>query len=208
MRHRMWQGMAAAACVAAAAGSASATVVIGNLPAANDGTSSALLNNLRIKALSFTMPAGPGYFLDNVVVRLRNYEAGEAVFVQIRADDGTGNPGATVLADLVVPTGVGAAATDYTTTPSGSVSLLGGATYWVYVAGSATSSFDWTASSPGIPPTGVATFGLNRFTTNGGSTWTNSTIINSFQVNGTLIPTPGTLAVLAGLGLVAGRRRR
>ncbi len=201
--------MIAAASLSMLAGQALGTVVIlGNMPPANDGTQSATLNDLRIKAIQFTMPAGPGYFLHQVVLRLRGYDPAETPLVQIRDDAGTGSPGAGVVTTLLMPTGLGSVIANYTATPPGTVILAGGATYWLYVGGPAGQAFDWMASSPGIVPTGVATYGLNRFTTNGGSSWTASTIINTFQIVGKEVPAPGALALLGLGGLMAARRRR
>ena len=193
--------------VALAGSAASADVIIGNYPFTNDLTQSVALNNLRQKAISFTMPAGPGYTVDSVTLRLGNYDPGDRVICQIR-DDNAGVPGAGVVGSIVMPPGLGAANMDYTGTPAAATTLAGGTTYWIFVGGVAGLSFDWKASSPGIIPTGAATYGLNRFTSNGGTSWTASSIISTFQIDGTLIPAPASLGLLAVAGLVGLRRRR
>ncbi len=206
MRTTLFQGvaMAASLCVA---GAASADTILGNLPAANNNTQSAGLNASRIKAMSFLMPGGMDYTLDSVELILSNYDPGEMVSLQIRADGG-GAPGAT-LATFDNPATVGGTDVLYTFLPSASFTFMANTTYWLYVAGDSSSTFDWEAASPGQAPTGIATFGLNLFTTNGGGTWTNSSITNNFRINGTVVPAPGAaLALMGGLGLAGTRRRR
>ncbi len=204
----MLYGSAVAASLFCLAGAASADNILGNLPAANNNTQSAGLNASRIKAMSFLMPGGPGYTLDSVELILSNYDPGEMVTLQIR-DDGGGAPGGNILATFNNPATVGGTDVLYTFLPSASFTFMANTTYWLYVAGDANSTFDWEAASPGQAPTGIATFGLNLFTTNGGTSWTNSSITNNFQINGTVVPAPGAaLALMGGLGLAGTRRRR
>lgn len=187
--------------------SAQADVILGNYPFTNDLTQSAALSDLRVKAISFVMPAGPGYWLDSVKLRLGNYDPTDILRIEIR-DDNAGVPGSTI-ASIVMPPGLGAANMDYTGVPAGATALAGGVTYWLWVSGvPAGGTFDWKASSPGVPYTGVATVGLNRFSTNGGATFTASSILNTLEINGTLIPAPGAMGLLALAGLAALRRRR
>lgn len=197
--------------IAACAATASAEIILGNYPIANDLSQTAGVNNTRHKALAFTMPAGVDYTITSVTLRLGNFDANDTAFLEIRDHTGsTTAPGATVLGTFTAPAGTGAAPADYIFTPNGTITLAAGASYWIYLHGAAApSSFDWKASSPGITPTGVATYGPgNLFTTNGGASWGSSSTLVSFEINGVPVPAPSTAAFLGLAGLAAFRRRR
>lgn len=197
-----------AVVVSAAHANLSATI-LGNYPQTNDNTQSAGLTNLRLKAISFTMPAAGDYFLTGIRLRLGNYDPSETVDLQIRDHSGSNTaPGANVLMTFTGAPGQGAAIQDYAFTPNGVLTLEAGMSYWLFVGGSAGQSYDWKASSPGIVPTGLATYGANLFTTNGGTSWTNSSIINTFVIDGKLVPAPGLAAFGMGLAALCARRRR
>lgn len=159
-------------------------LTFGNLPG-NDASATANVNNTRIKGVSFTLPSGQDYTLDNVILRLRNYENGDVPVVQIRNDVGSVNPGATVLAALANPSPQGTGIFNYTFTPSSSFTFQAATKYWLYVTGSA-GSYDWMASSPAVTPTGFANFGEFAFSSNGGSSFSPSNVgFNSFEINAT-----------------------
>ncbi|WP_419548053.1 choice-of-anchor R domain-containing protein [Microcystis sp.] len=189
--------------------------MIGNLPQTNDINSNTI-NNTSLKALAFTLPAGNNYSLDNAILRLRAYETGDAPLVQIRNDVGGSDPGSTVLATFTNPTPQGLGTFNYTFTPTGPLTFTAGTKYWLYVTRTS-GSFSWQASSPGITPTGIATLSGNRLSFNGGSSFNNSFLFNSFQINATEItgpvastPEPGAIAALSlfGLGLLGVKGRR
>lgn len=207
MRNAILAGMFV---TAVAATSASAAVVIGNYPPTNDGTQSASLGPARRKALMFTMPAGSGYNITSVTLRLGNYlNPGEDALLEIRDHAGVLTaPGANVVGTFTAPASGSTAIGDFTFSPNGTVTLQAATSYWIYVYGATGASFDWKASSPGITPTGIATYGGGSlFTSNSGTTWSNSTSLNTFQIDGELVPAPGALAVVA-LGLAGAARRR
>lgn len=184
-----------------------AAVLIGNLPQNNDNGGAFLASPTNVKALAFTLPAGNNYSLDNAILRLDSYATGETPLVQIRNDGGS-NPGSTVLASFTNPTAQGAGIFNYTFTPTSPFTFAAGTKYWLYVT-STSGQFGWNASSPSITPTGIATSSGARVSTNSGGSFSNSTILNSFQINATEItgpvastPEPSAIAALSLFGLI------
>ncbi|WP_155726588.1 choice-of-anchor R domain-containing protein [Microcystis aeruginosa] len=189
--------------------------MIGNLPQTNDNAASDL-DTTTIKALAFTLPAGNNYSLDNVILRLENYETGDAPLVQIRNDVGGSDPGSTVLANFTNPTPQGVGVFNYTFTPTSPFTFAAVTKYWLYVT-STSGNFVWRGSNPSITPTGIATSSGARFSNNSGASFNNSSIFNSFQINATEItgpvartPEPSAIAALSlfGLGLLGVKGRR
>lgn len=185
-----------------------AAVLIGNLPQNNDNGGAFPASSTSVKALAFTLPAGNNYSLDNAILRLGDYESGDVPLVQIRNDVGGSNPGSTVLASFTNPTAQGAGIFNYTFTPTSPFTFAAGTKYWLYVT-STSGQFNWNASSPSITPTGIATSSGARVSTNSGGSFSNSTILNSFQINATEItgpvastPEPSAIAALSLFGLI------
>ncbi|NCR76403.1 MAG: PEP-CTERM sorting domain-containing protein [Microcystis aeruginosa K13-06] len=105
---------------------------------------------------------------------------------------------------------------NYTFTPTGPLTFTAGTKYWLYVT-TTFGAFSWRGSDPSIIPTGIATLSGVRFSTNGGASFTNSVVLNSFEINATEIagpvastPEPGAIAALSlfGLGLLGVKGRR
>nr|WP_287705527.1 MULTISPECIES: choice-of-anchor R domain-containing protein [unclassified Microcystis] len=188
---------------------------MGNLPQNNDDGGSGISTNA-VKALAFTLPAGNNYSLENAILRLGNYDPGDVPVVQIRNDVGGSNPGSTVLASFTNPTGLGAAISNYTFTPTSPFTFAAGTKYWLYVT-STSGSFNWRSSNPSITPTGIATSSGARVSNNSGGSFSNSSVLNSFRINATEItgpvastPEPSAIAALSlfGLGLLGVKGRR
>jgi hypothetical protein len=193
--------VAAAAALAVSAHSLADTI-ISNSPG-NDGSQTAGINDAtRTKGMGFTMPGGLDYTLDAVSLRLDLTSTDVSPLVEIYSDAG-GVPGAS-LTTLVNPGSFGLGIADYSFTPSGSFTLEAGQSYWV-VASSTLGTYSWKASSPSETPTGLAThlgatFGAYPPSSSSG-------ILTTYFVDATVVPAPGSLALLGLAGLAARRRR-
>jgi hypothetical protein len=183
---------------------AAAQPILSNYPPTNDTNTSADIDNLRWKAMSFSMPAATNATVGDLTVRLGNYAvATDIPIFEIRDHTGsTTAPGPNVLLSFNAPPPGTATIQDYTFTPASTFTLTGGTSYWILMRGAdAATSVDWRGSSPAIVPTGIATYGgQSLFTSNGGTSWANSTTINSFHLE--VIPEPSMLG-LAGVGIIA-----
>ena len=198
----------------------SAVNFIGNLPS-NDGSSTILssASGTNIKAASFTYGSGPEYYLDDVVLRLGNYDTTDSFTVEIRNSAGV-DPGSTVLASLSLAPGEipqGSTNAYYRFISNSSFTFQPSNTYWLYLSIAASSgnsgSIIWRSSVPNTTPVGVAAFGRYRFSNNAGVSFGNSNVFNSFQVNATevsvAVPEPLTiLGAIAAVGFGSLFKRR
>jgi hypothetical protein len=187
--------------------------LIDNFPQTNDNRGSAI-DTQSNTAVSFTTPAGDiRYRLDSVVLRLGGYSRqGDTPVLTIRQGGGL-NPSTTVVANFTNPVGQGAPNRAYTFTPTTSFTFLANTRYWLYLSTSA-GVVSWRASNDGTTntPSGIATFGAYRVTTNGGASFSPAgNLRNTFGVNATAVPWETSDAVLPlGIicfGLVAGGKR-
>jgi PEP-CTERM motif len=185
------------------------------------------------KGIGFTMGLD-SYSVSSVTLRLAGFNAVTAddrPTVSIWTNSGVGNGGpGTLVGSFTNPVSFSDTAANHVFTPASSITLVGGQTYFLVVqqltplSTGVDNSFQWLNSSPTIVPTGIASAYIIPGTTpiQGGrfsnSTGTNPTAMtntsgnyNLFQLEGTVIPEPSSVAALAGLaalGLVAVRRRR
>ena len=189
--------------------------LIGNLPS-NDlgatGLGTAGAGGVAVKAVSFTLPTGTDYILQNAILRLGRYDSADGLQVQIRNDTGGTNPGSTVLADFNLPSSQGTVF-DYTFTSGTALTFQQNTKYWLYVDISAGSGFvNWHSSVPLVTPAGAASFGAYRLSNDGGTSFIDgSGLYNSFQINADAVAVPWETdalsvvgsTVLFGLGLWA-----
>ncbi len=172
----------AALTAAAFACAAQADVIITNLPS-SDSTQSAFLQDGRIKAMGFHM-GNEDFQLENVIIRLDADSTAVDPLIRIYDDNG-GAPG-TLIDTMIDPAFVGIGPADWTFTPSASVTLSAGATYWLVVYNDGGGNIDWKAGST-TPAGPHATHVGGLFSVSSGPNpplTGNSSILNSYEVNG------------------------
>ena len=183
------------------AGPASADLIIGNLgDVSGGGTFFGSDATTEHKAAGFTM-GGASYFLDSVVLTIVDASPGSTAHVQIW--EGAGSP-QSMIADLTDFSFAGhSGAQGFGWTPDSQITLAAGTTYWVYLENvfNQGDAFLWASghtepSGPGASHAG--------YIFNGGS----SSFMNTYAVNGTVVPAPASAFALAALGFSAARLRR
>jgi hypothetical protein len=199
---------------------AGSVTVIGNYPETNDGNLSAvasLVGNYA-KAVGFKMGA-EAFDLSSVTLRLAE-QPGSTSSLSVTLFGGTAaGPSGPQLVGFDTPS-IPTLASNVTFTPTGSLKLASGATYWLEVSGQSDTlnGIKWYASSTGKNPTGLATSIGALFTTDLGvaGSLMPSSVSNTFEVTGsmeiiTIVPEPrallqGAVSMLAGLLVVCWRR--
>ena len=194
-----WGGVAALlASTLAISNAAEAISLIGNYSSTNDGDFTVIYNNNHV-AYSFTSPSGANYQLDNIELRLSNYNTtqGDIPLLQIYADSSktSTNPSGATLQPLLFnnPVSSSFAISNFTFTPTSSFTFVANTRYWLLVkdATGGISGFFWWANYPSyITPTGVATFDSYQFSNNNGESYVASDVRNSFNINVTESATP------------------
>jgi hypothetical protein len=191
-------------------GSASADVLISNLPGTASGTGSNLGLGTdgadRTKAVGLTMGADALDF-ESVVAFIENGTPASTLSGGIYSDVG-GNPGALLAAFTPVAVPIGQVPTETMITTAAPYTLAAGTSYWFVLDGpDFANDLLWASLSPNAAPTamGDITFDGYRFSSNGGTSWGSSSIYNGVTINA--IPEPTALSLLAVLGLLAARRR-
>ena len=194
--------LVAAVAALTVSASAMAQTIISNHPG-NDGSQTAGINDsTRTKGMGFTMPSGLDYTLDAVTLRLDITTVDVSPLIEIYSDAG-GVPG-TSLTTLNNPAAFDLGIGDYAFTPASSFTLEADTSYWI-VASSSLATYSWKASSPSLTPTGVATHlgaTFGAYPPSG-----SSGILTTYFVDATVVPAPGSLALLGLAGLAVRRRR-
>ena len=187
--------------IAAASTFATADIVIGNL-GDTSGPGSAFGSNstANYKAAGFTMTGD--YFLDSVTLTVGLSANGATPNMQIWEGDGEPLTLLYDMPDFILPEVFLGIPQDFVWTPGSQIQLNSGTTYWVYMDNSAAGE-NWNWDSGFTTPIGDGGIGAG-YSFNGNP----SSFRNTFQVNGTLVPAPGVLAMLGVAGLAARRKRR
>lgn len=177
---------------------ASASLIISNISdTSGAGTSFSSTATTVYKAAGFTM-GSDSYYLDSVSLAIASSTVGSTAHVQIWEGDGTPQIMLQDLTSFSFPGGAGV----FTWTPNPQITLTATRTYWVYVVNMSQpgESFNWDSGS--TTPTGPAATHAG-FIFNGNP----SSYMNSYEVQGTLVPEPSCVVLLALGGLALLRRR-
>ncbi|WP_310481305.1 choice-of-anchor R domain-containing protein [Chamaesiphon sp. VAR_48_metabat_403] len=194
--------------------SATAATLIGNLPQNRDFYSFNIQPS-ESEALSFTLPTGSNYNLDNIILRLESYQSSaDTPKLQIYADSAktSTSPNGTTLQSVTFanPTSTSAAVGNFTFTPNSAFTFLADTRYWLRLSNS-TDFLSWKGSEPVITPTGIPgiTFNSSKISLNNGASYLDVNPIPTFQINATAAgaatavpePTslPGYITLLGGL---------
>jgi hypothetical protein len=177
---------------------ASADIVISNIDDTSaSGTAFGSSATTLYKAAGFTM-GDQAYYLDSVSLAIGSATPGSTAHVQIWRGENQPDAMLQDLTDFSFPGGAGV----YTWTPNDPITLGANTTYWVYVDNIFEPGDSWNWDSGSTEPSGpAATYAGYIFNGNP------SSYLNSYEVNGTPVPEPSCLAMLAMGALVALRRR-
>jgi hypothetical protein len=164
--------------------------LIGNYPQTNDNILAGIDPSTRV-ALAFTSPTGGNYNLNDIVLRLGNYQSSlDTPLLRIYADSAktsTDPNGATLQSvTFTNPTSSLSGNIDnFTFTPTSAFTFLADTRYWIDLSNS-TTGFGWYGSNPGITPTGISgiTFNGTKASMSGGS-YQSISFIPTFQINAT-----------------------
>jgi len=158
------------------------SVLLGNLPSNDKGGFS--WGQLGV---AFSLPPGTPYAVTSLRVRLQLYSAAQPPVYEIRADDGSGNPGQEVLVTFAAPPKIGDGPATYTYTPATTFTMLPSTVYWL--VGHDDYPVHWLASDPPVVPTGIATVQGSttryRFPNWSAGEWKDWSMGPSFELEGT-----------------------
>ena len=192
-------------------GAVRGAILLGNFPTNGDSpTLSTTIGVGSTKAAVFTL-GSTNYTIDNVVLRLENYNTigGDFATLGFFLDNGSGtNVGAQVGNYLTSPVSASDTAGFFTFVPGTAVNLTANTKYWLRLS-SGSGVFTWDTSNTNITPTGTgATLNSMQNSSDNGNNWTGTGNFNSFQINATPVPEPASVAILAAGGLVVVAQRR
>jgi hypothetical protein len=129
-------------------------------------------------------------------LRLQNYNtnAGDVALLQIYQDlnKTSTNPNGAVLQSGLLftnPSSSSDTVNNFNFTPTSTFTFLADTRYWL-LADATAGSYDWKANTPAITPTGISgiTLSGNQFSTNNGTSYSTSGVLNSFDIQATPVP--------------------
>jgi|SRR5271165_4115345 len=181
-----------------------ADLVIGNLPPDNDLNAS-LIGFGQTATMGFTMGSS-SYALTDAELRLGLIDPSSTAPLLQLWSNASGKPGTSLL--TFTNPSLSTSPHTYTFAPSTAFTLQSNTTYWLDLTSSSTTGafFLWLGSNPAVTPTGSGATFFGTTNANG--------VLDSFQVDGILVPEPSTLfivaatAPLSGLGFWCFKRRR
>jgi hypothetical protein len=171
--------------------------LIGNYSSTNDSNGTSIGSSAQ-KAVGFTLPTGSDYTLENITLRLNNYntDGGDVALLQIYQDINktSTNPNSAVLQsslEFLNPISSSDTVNNFTFTPTSTFTFLADTRYWLLVDATA-GGYNWRRNNPSITPTGISGItsnGYQRSTNNGGS-YSNFPFSYSFDIQATQVATP------------------
>lgn len=170
-------------------------------------------------AVGFTLPTGSNYNLDDIVLRLGDYQSStDTPLLQIYADSAktSVNPNGATLQSVTFtnPTSSSDAIDNFTFTPNSAFTFLADTLYWLRLSTSSSrgNDFVWWGTRFPITPTGISGITFRSFlgyseAVLGRPNYSTSSIRNTFQINATAAATavpeptslPGYITLLGGL---------
>jgi hypothetical protein len=205
-------------CIGLHAGAATAQSVLSNLTGSysTTGTNLGVGNDGvdRTKGVGVTIGGSVNLIFQSMQAIISNPDGvGRQLTGGIFSDVG-GNPGAVLANFNTILTAPGSSQSNLSLTTATPFTLVAGMTYWFVLDGRdpASGGLLWNGTNPNTSPTasGGVTFVGYRFSSNGGTTWADSTTFNAMQINAAPVPEPSSWTMIAaGAGmLVAFKRRR
>ncbi len=194
-----------------AATAAAQTSILSNLPGTGSGTGTNLGLGTdgadRTKAVGLTMGVDNWDFHSLVAMMNNPDTAPRNLSGGIYSSVG-GNPGALLAPfdPVAVPAGADSLLVSITT--AAPFTLTAGTNYWFVLDGpTVTNSLLWESLTPNAAPTGSegVSFVGYRFSSNGGGSWSSSTIYNGVEIFA--VPAPASVALFGVAGLALRRRR-
>lgn len=182
------------------------------------GETTGISANIQQKAVAFNT-GSTGWQINAITATLVGYENLDAPLIQLRADDGAGNPASTAILTFALPPSPAPTSAgnigNFTFSASSAVPLAPNTTYWLLFSTSTSRIYNWVALNnfPSSVPTSTQGWNFTgyKFSDDGAVTWQSSTVQNAFNIDATPVPfgfTPIPGLIVSGFIWGANRLRR